>query len=186
MTDYETFVKTFDSENPEFVNPDGTHKLSCNWVLWSHAHDVRGYKLEDYEKHCVIRTVEDFWNVFNGLPSLINKDMWFLMREGIPPRWEDPINAEGGSFKFRVPGNKIDNAWLTLALRLVTENMCLDPDDANLISGIAVSPKKHNFCTLSVWNLDCRRTEYSKFPRNIEGIDFTMSLYQAHKHREFG
>ena len=172
-------IEAFDAEHPDFLNPDGTHKLNCNWVLWSHD-DGKGWSLRDYTRHCLITTVEEFWETFNGLSSLNNKDMWFLMREGIPPIWEDPINLQGGSFKNRVGGAAVDNTWLTLALHLVTENMCLDVNDAQTISGIGLSPKKNNFATVSVWNMDSTRTERSQFPKNIDGIDFAMSRYDTH------
>jgi hypothetical protein len=180
------FVSQFDGEHPELLNPDGTHQLSDQWVLWSHAHDNRGWKLADYRKHNTISTVEEFWETFNGMPSLINRDMWFLMREGIPPLWEAPVNNEGGSFKFRVNGNKVDNTWLTLAMYLVTENMCMQVHDSQLICGISLSPKSSNFHTVSVWNLDSRHTEHAIFPVNINDIKFNMSRYEAHAERKCG
>lgn len=182
------YAAIFDKEHPEMRNDDGTHKLADRWVIWSHEpHHVNpSWDLSGYRKHCTISTVEEFWEVFNGLPSMINDDMWFLMREGIPPRWEDPVNKEGGSFKFRVPGDKADNTWLTLAITLVTENMCLKPADAALISGISLSPKRGNFCTESVWNLDRHHTRYAIFPENIPGINFEMSRYEAHIDRHCG
>ncbi len=186
MTDEkQDFVLQFNKDYPELLNKDGSHKLNDRWVLWSHSPD-KGWKLDDYTKHCVMCTVEEFWNVYNGLPSLNNKDMWFLMREGIPPLWEDPINLEGGSFKFRVEGNSVDNTWLTLSIHLVTENMCLCPTDAGTISGIGLSPKQKNFATISVWNLDSTNTKHAQFPKNIAGIDFRMSRYETHKDRPRG
>jgi len=186
VVDHVEYVKQFDSEHPELVNANGTHKLSDRWVLWSHAHDNKGWKLEDYRKHAIISTVEEFWEIFNGMPSLINGDWWFIMREGIPPLWEAPVNKEGGSFKFRVPGNNADNTWLTLAIHLVTENMCMEPRDAQLISGISFSPKRGNYATISVWNLDRMHTAYAIFPSNINGVDFNMSRYEAHCDRKCG
>lgn len=178
--------ETFDKEHPTLVNPDGTHKLADRWVLWSHSHDNQGWRAQDYRKHCTISTVEGFWNIWNGLPSMINRDMWFLMRDGIPPMWEDVVNKQGGAFKFRVAGCDVDNTWLTLALHLVTENMCLSRDDAELISGITISPKKGAYCTISVWNLDSTRTERAIFPTNINGINFESSLYEPHDVRKCG
>ena len=173
-------IAKFDLAHPDLLTPEGNHKLNDRWVLWAHD-EGKGWSAQDYTKMAVIATVEDFWNVFNGLPSLNYKDMWFLMREGIPPLWEDPINLEGGSFKFRVAGSAVDNTWLTLALHLVTENMCLNVMDAQTISGMGLSPKKNNFATISVWNLDSSNTAHSQFPKNIDGIDFAMSRYDTHR-----
>lgn len=181
-----TDIAQFDLEHPEMLNTDGTHKLADRWVLWSHHADEREWKLPNYRKHATISTVEGFFEIFNEMPSLINRDQWFLMREGIIPLWEAPVNKEGGSFKFRVPGVDADNTWLTLALYLVTENMCMHVKDAHLISGISFSPKRGNFCTISVWNLDSTHTEHAIFPHNINGIDFQISRYEAHSDRKCG
>jgi hypothetical protein len=184
----QSYVSKFDKEHPEMLNPDSSHKLAGAWTIWSHeAHHINpNWNLQGYREHCTITTVEEFWNIFNGMPSLINEDMWFLMRKGIPPRWEDPVNKEGGSFKFRVPGDKADNIWLTFAINLVTENMCMQQQDATLISGISFSPKRGNFCTISVWNLDRHHTAHAIFPQNIKGINFEMSRYEAHNMRRCG
>lgn len=185
---YDEYIANFNIENPKFVSSNGSHPLNDKWVLWMHqpASKCNRWDLASYKQHCVISTVEDFWNLFNGMKSLVNEDMWFLMRHGIPPRWEDPVNKEGGSFKFKVPGDRLDNCWLTLAMHLVTETMCVNMRDSKLISGISTSPKQHNFSTLSIWNLDSAATDCKQFPSNVEGIDFKMSLYQAHNDRKHG
>lgn len=184
--DKPSFIEQFDKDHPETLNSDGSHMLSDKWVLWSHASDNNGWRLEDYRKHCTMSSVEEFWEIFNGMPSLLNRDMWFLMREGIPPQWEAPVNKEGGSFKFRVSGTDADNTWLTLSMYLVTETMCMEEKDAELISGISLSPKRGNFCTISVWNLDSKHTAHAIFPKNINGINFEMSRYEAHCDRKCG
>jgi hypothetical protein len=179
-------VKQLNETRPDCLTPEGEHLLDSAWVLWSHPWDSKKWDLKDYIKHVTIRTVEQFWEVYNGLPSLNNRDMWFLMREGVPPRWEDDINREGGSFKFRISGADLDNAWLTLSLYLVSENICRNPDDARLICGITVSPKHNGFSTVSVWNLDKHSTAHAIFPSNITGINFNMSMYQPHHDRHRG
>lgn len=190
--DKDKIITELDEQSPNFKNEKGEHLLNGKWVLWFHSADVSDWSLKGYKKYGPdssfrpIETVEDFWRVYNDLPSINNRDMWFLMREGIPPRWEDPINKEGGSYKFRIPGNEAENIWLRLSVYLVTENMCNDPKNAMNISGISVSPKRNGFVTISVWNLDRNRTAHSNFPRNIRGINFETSLYEAHKDRNCG
>lgn len=180
-------IEEFDREHPDLLDEKGHHKLEDTWVIWSHDADNRSWALSAYRKHCEFSTLEEFWDIYNGLPSLNNRDMWFLMRKGIPPLWEDPINQQGGSFKFRVPGEEVDNTWLTLTLHAISENMCMKKSDAQLISGISLSPKNRNFCTISVWNLDSKHTAHAIFPRNIPGINFgEMSRYQAHIDRDCG
>jgi hypothetical protein len=180
------FLHQFNTDHPELLVDDGKHKLEDTWVLWSHAADNPSWKIDAYRRHCEISTVEGFWHIFNLMRSLINRDIWLLMRKGIPPLWEDPINAEGGSFKFRVPGDEADNCWLALCMHAVTENMCLKKSDAAIISGISLSPKGGGYCTISVWNLDCTHTKHAIFPSNVGGDFGNKSRYQAHKSRPCG
>lgn len=179
-------VAKLDHDNPKCINKDGNHKLNAPWVLWSHDHLCPNWGVKDYRRHCVIETVEDFWNVYNGMPSLLNKDMWFLMRKDIPPLWEHPINQEGGSWQFRIEGSAADNTWLTLSIHLITDNICLKYEDARSICGISLSPKEHNVSTISVWNLSSSKTSHTMFPSNIEGVDFVRSRYKPHRSRKLG
>ena len=180
-------LEAFDQAHPDSVNDKGEHALRDKWVLWSHAPERlnNDWSLNGYERHCVIDTIEGFWNVYNGLPSIVsNEDMWFLMRDGVPPIWEHEVNAKGGSFKFRVANEMVDNIWLTVSKFLVTENICVRERDARLISGISLSPKKHNFSTINIWSLDSSAIESSQFPTDVDGINFTLSRFHSHERRK--
>ena len=181
-------ITQLNKDHPENITEDGKHKLNDTWVLWNHPVSSRDWKLSGYNKVATFSTVEDFWELYNSIPSLTSS-MWFLMRKDIVPMWEDPVNREGGAFKFRVHESKADNMWLTLSLYLVGEKMCRDFRDALLICGITISPKRHQYPTISVWNLD--RTQIDRltqecFPSNIEGVNFSKSMYHAHSHRNCG
>lgn len=165
------------------IKTDSEKRLNNNWVLWYHDVESDDWSLAGYQKLITISTIGEFWRLYNSLPTLVH-GMWFFMREGITPRWEDEINQEGGAYKFRIKNEQADNNWLTLSMFLVTENMCKNPSDAELISGISISPKRRGFVTLSVWNLDKDRARIAIFPTNIHGIDFKSSLYEAHSNRK--
>lgn len=182
QTTYQDFVKEFDSKHPHSVNPDGTHPLHSTWVLWSHppASVCDRWDIDSYVLHGKVSTVEDFWNIFNGMKSLVNPDMWFFMRENIPPIWEHNINKAGGRYKFKVTGNQVDNTFLNLCVHLVTENICLDGRDSIFISGVSVSPKQKDLSTVSIWDIDSSVNDSKKFASNIKGIDFETGLYDVH------
>jgi hypothetical protein len=181
-------IDKLDKEHPEYLRSDGQHKLNDTWVLWNHPTNSRDWKLSAYKQVATVETVEEFWELYNNLPCLTNS-MWFFMRKDITPLWEDPVNQEGGAFKFKVHESKADNMWLTLSLYLVTETMCRDFKDAMLICGITLSPKRHQNPTISVWNLD--KTQIDRltkecFPSNIEGVNFNASMYHEHANRNYG
>lgn len=180
--EYLKFVEQFNNKHPHSVNPDGTHPLHSSWVLWSHPPSsvCNDWDIGSYVQHTKVSTVEDFWNIFNGLKSLVNPDMWFFMRENIPPIWEHDINKAGGRYKFKVTGDKVDNTFLNLCVHLVTENICIDARDSIYISGVSISPKQKELSTVSIWDTDSTVNDSKKFASNISGINFETGLYDVH------
>lgn len=182
VENYEQYVAKFNQTHPNCVAPDGSHPLASKWILWSHppANVCNRWDFSSYINHGNIGTVEEFWNVFNGFKSLVNPDMWFFMREGIPPIWEDDINKLGGRYKFKIAGDQVDNTFLNLCMHLVTGNICLNPADSAMISGVSVSPKQKDLSTISIWDIDSSVNDPRKFASNIKGISFTSGLYDTH------
>lgn len=163
------------------------HPLLSKWILWSHppAQKCNKWDIDSYVKHCTISTVEEFWNVLNGFKSLVNEDMWFFMREGIPPIWEHSINKQGGRYTFKVTGDKVDNIFTDLCAHLVTENICLEQKNSVLVSGLSVSPKSRELSTVSIWDINSSLNipnpdGTNKFAGNITGIDFSTGVYKTH------
>mgnify|MGYP000005585516 CR=1 FL=1 len=179
---YKKVVQAYNERNPTSINSNGTHPLHSTWVLWSHppASVSNNWDINSYVKHCTVSTVEDFWNVFNGMKSLVNPDMWFFMRKDIPPIWEHDINKQGGRYKFKIHGDKVDNVFLNLCVHLVTEHICISSSDSIFISGVSVSPKQKEQSTVSIWDIDSSVNDSKKFASNINGIDFVTGLYDDH------
>lgn len=192
-----TEIEKFDSEHPKYLNADGTHRLNDKWVLWYHPLNCNDWEtISDitdpcktgYKIICSIDTVERFWTVFNNLPCIYN-GFWFLMKEGIPPIWESPVNVEGGAFKFCLNKRDSDNTWLDLALYLISGDFCKEQRNNELVSGMTLSPKYSNVenVVISVWNLDSSHVDVNVYPSNIPGINFSRARYEPHRQRkDFG
>lgn len=62
-----------------------------------------------------INSVKRFWQVYNGFENfsdkLPSKDSVHLFLSGIKPVWEDPQNAKGGSWTFRVAKAKASELY---------------------------------------------------------------------------
>jgi len=75
--------------------------------------------------------------------------MFFLMRDPIPPLWENFKNIYGGAYSIRVLKKDAGEAFVTYGIAAILENITTDP--ANIVNGISISPKKtHNI--IKVWN----------------------------------
>jgi len=152
------------------------HKLNSSWVLWWHDLENKRYTLGDYEKIVEIATIEDFWIVFNAIPDFAN-GMFFLMRKGITPLWEDPINQQGGAWKFKVRKDDANVVWLNLAMTLVGETLS---DQSEKITGISISPKYYNV-TIRVWTREPNRYGHH-FSQDIDPhIIFKNSIFELSK-----
>ncbi len=188
---YESMTNKQDIDNKKMSTP-----LNTAWTLWHHSSQSTDWSIKGYTKVATFNTVEGFWEIYNALPTL-TYDMWFLMRGETPsidgrpayrqvlPIWEDERNLQGGSFKFKIHNSEVDNIWLTLSLFLISESMC-KKEDAIYLSGLSCSSKRNEYCTISVWNLDATRNDYSNFPTNIPGVSFSKSMFEPHIKRKTG
>jgi hypothetical protein len=109
-----------------------------------------GSKVEDAQKVvCTLKTVNDLEYFIqlmgvrleiadNPQGPKINMDCnnIIIMRQGIKPVWEDPKNAEGGTYTAMVPHHKGYYMWSNLLMYIIGETMC---DDVYDINGLEVS-----------------------------------------------
>ena len=119
--------------------------LSNNLVLWNHNINDQNWDLDSYKQIANYKTVEDFWMYSNELTSkLINYGMFFLMKEGIMPTWEDTQNIEGGCISIKLSLMEAVELWKKISVYLVSNSF----DDK--INGISISPKR-NFNIIKIW-----------------------------------
>ena len=88
-----------------------SHPLEHEWVLWVEG----GGKSEKVS----VTTVAEFWTMMKAMKpvsKLPDKVDYCLFKKGIEPKWEDPHNANGGTwemcFKKKSPAcRKVDMVW---------------------------------------------------------------------------
>lgn len=131
---------------------DTEHILNDNWDLYYHLPtdpnwDIRSYKVIMKD----INTCESVLALNNNLKSgSVKNCMLFLMRSGITPRWEDPLNRNGGCFCYKIHNKTVYPAWNLLFKFIVTETLSDNKTVNENINGITISPKK-NFCIIKIW-----------------------------------
>lgn len=114
------------------VNAD--HPLLYKWSMLEMSTDKTSkqsnYSTDAMNYIATIGSIADFWRYWNTLPQpsellegkklISQKDQTtvssvMLFREGIKPAWEDPMNASGGEFQFRLPRKCFGPSTLGLA-----------------------------------------------------------------------
>jgi hypothetical protein len=135
-----------------------TNIPSGSWTLYFHSPEESKWTLNTFINFGSMSTWGDFWNVMNKLKvSTIADGMFFLMRNPIPPLWENFQNIRGGSYSFRLDKRDAGDGFINYAIALMVNKLATDP--ANIMNGMSITPKK-NFNILKVWNTDA--TKYNK------------------------
>lgn len=158
----------------ELVSEDKKHPLQNTWILWYHEPDSKDWSLESYKKIYEFDTIEDFWRLYNNLPSIVNS-MFFLMKKGHPPIWEVPQNINGGAWLYKFPKKMADSFWLKFSCYLIGETIANCTDD---IIGISISPKVFNV-TIRIWNCNSKKCQDQlKFNPEYTELERGQPLYK--------
>jgi translation initiation factor 4E len=160
------------------------HKLKNSWTLWYHDGGSDWTKKESYQSISEFDTVEDFWKLYNNMPSVADHYV-FLMKKGHLPMWEVPENIKGGAWLFKVPKIYVDSYWLKFTMYLITETIISDkvralhPDLAEELIGLSLSPRNYN-STIKIWNKNSEKCK-NLVEFNDSYIEFQhgKSLYKS-------
>ena len=88
----------------------------------------------------------------------------FLMKNNIPPLWEDINNINGGVITYKITKKNADNIWRDLTMGLIGNT--LTENQNNYINGISISPKINN-CIIKIWVKSERLLTKIKFNKFI-------------------
>lgn len=128
--------------------------LPSRWTLYHHDPENKDWGISGYD--VVFPGISNAEEA-NTLCSKISEDaikhtMWFLMRDPVTPRWEDPANADGGYYQYRVANKYAVEVWRMLFLKCCSEELVASNTvtSSNTVNGITISPRKF-FCTIKIW-----------------------------------
>ena len=164
-----------EKEDESLIN---TKNLNCNWTLWYHDPNDIKWTIDSYKIVSNIKTINDFWNTYEFIEnSIIENSMFFIMRDGIQPLWEDPNNVNGGCWSFKIPKGNIKKYWSELSIYLLGENITNKKE--KLVNGLSISPKK-TFCIIKIWNNDKKKNDIALLNNKMD-IPFESCIYKQHK-----
>ena len=114
-------------------------EFKSKWNIWYH-HEKDNWKLEGFKKIYEIKTVKNFWQLYNNWNKLggITNKHFFIMKENVNPIWEDPTNLKGGCWSFKILEYQCEELWIDLSTLLVTDELTKDYD----IVGLSICQKK--------------------------------------------
>jgi len=156
--------------------------LENSWCLWYHELNSSDWTMDSYKKIMEIKTYTDLCFMLNRYEN-INCGMFFLMKSGIKPIFEDEKNLKGGYWSLRISKKDTTELWKKVIYYLLIEGILDENNDEKDINGISIGPKINN-CIFKIWNAN-----YSKFNNNSLRSDIDIFLnnevfYLEHKEKK--
>ena len=163
----------------EKTNEDTSNfKLKYKWILWFHKVNDNNWSLESYSKVFEINNYYDLLYILKTLEN-ITSGMFFLMKDGIIPIFEDNMNINGGYWSLRITKKDAFEYWEKILYHICVDSIVIDETYENKINGISISPKINN-CIFKIWNSDYEnmKTEYLK--KDLSFINLNEIFYLKH------
>jgi hypothetical protein len=146
------------------------------WTLYFHSPREKKWSLETYTPIVTAKTWNDVFSTLNEITDAkLKGGMFFWMRNGIPPLWENHQNIRGGSYSLR---GSLETG-LEVFLRYMIGAMLgiATTETGDVIQGVSISPKTLDrgnqqsigFYVIKIWNQDC--SKYAK----ADGIRLLVS-----------
>lgn len=156
------------------------HPLNCKWDLYFHLQNDKSWTLSSYKIiMSEIETAEQVVALNTSIPDFATYNcMFFCMKHGITPMWEDSRNRNGGCFSYRVLNKHVPGVWRRLMTTMCGGSLCVNKKHESHINGITVSPKK-NFCIIKVW-LDTCSFQDPNMIVNIPDLPKDGCLFKNH------
>lgn len=156
-----------------------SYPIKDRWVLWFHKVDDEDWTIDSYKQLLVIEDVQDYYKMANSI-SDISAGMFFLMKEGIKPLWEDPANKKGGFWSFRVPKSRSTQIWLDISAATIGQTLTKNPDQMKYINGVSFSPKISK-AIFRIWINDARQNMIKNvIANNIDFLDTSEALWKRY------
>jgi hypothetical protein len=127
-----------------------TNLLNNTWIVWIHKIYDTNWLKESYKQLYSFNTIEEFWKFYKAIPDY-STNMYFLMREGVFPLWEDAKNRNGGTWSYIIEKDDINSHWIQMSAKMIGEIITNTNKHKNDINGISLSPRT-NVAIIKIWN----------------------------------
>lgn len=153
----ETQINTNDNIETNDDTKTKNDVFNSKWIVYGHDPKNDKWTLDTYDRLIELDNISDFWTLHSCLNSdKLCENMFFVMRDGIPPQWEHEKNIEGGYYSFKILKCQLKAFWEDILIQLLGETILspeLRKNNWMKINGISTSPKK-NFCIIKLWMAD--------------------------------
>ncbi len=145
-----------------------------SWCLYYHNPADTKWTPDSYQNITTVRTWGDFFAVHKELQEVsIQHGMFFWMREGVPPLYENHANIKGGCYSLRVSRQRANHYFLLYTIASMLG--CVVSDSSNQIQGVSISPKRiveknQSFNVIKIWNQNCMKYHQAEQLLRLDNI----------------
>lgn len=178
---------------------DGSTPLPETWTMYFHVPvdrkaaiesagtDASGnaaWDMASYLPLFTVTTVDEFWAMFHSLkPEYVTSGLYFFMRQGVEPRYEDPANEHGGEWKKKVDRAYSYDAFIELCVYAALGSLLGDTGAAgtsNNITGVTIRNNPDGVSNIiKVWNGDAKVAAATSFNPKMKFFNKEGLLYES-------
>lgn len=152
--------------------------LKNEWSLWYHSINENKWDKPSYKELFNVKDLYEVYLIFDIFKqNHYQNGMFFLMKNGIFPNWEDPSNRFGGCLSFKISSKNVMDEWKNIFLNCVLESLLKNDNDK--INGLSISPKKE-FNIVKVWFSETIDYKNKFIEKNNSELILENSLYKKH------
>jgi len=148
-------------------------------TLWFHKVNDTNWDIDSYRKVIDFDNLDDFLYTYKMIESF-SSGMFFLMKRGIKPVYEDKENKDGGIFSFKLSKKVCKTFWYELSHMFLEGNLTSKFSDFSKITGISISPKTNN-CIIKIWTNTCNGINTSIFRDNIDNLFLDEGIFRKNE-----
>lgn len=160
------------------TEPTKNFKLKHKWILWFHKVNDNNWSIESYLKVYEIEMYNDILYILKKIEN-ITSGMFFIMKDGIIPIFEDENNINGGYWSLRVTKKDAFEYWEKILYYMCIEKLTINDTNENRINGISVSPKINN-CIFKIWNNNYNEMKTEFLRKDLGFVDWNETFYLQH------
>ena len=100
------------------------YNLKSEWCLWYHSINDNNWGINSYKLLYEFKDLHGLYALYNLLTNkiLIN-GMYFIMKKGVLPIWEDATNINGGCLSYKIQYENLSNKFKNILLLCLSDNL---------------------------------------------------------------
>lgn len=173
---------------------DGSTPLPESWTMYFHvpvdrkaSTDASGNAVWDMASYLplfTVTTVDEFWAMFHSLKAeFVTSGLYFFMRQGVEPRYEDPANENGGEWKKKVDRLYSYDAFIELCVYAALGSLLEAGGGGatpNTITGVTIRNNPDGVSNIiKVWNGDAKVASATSFNLKMRFFNKEGLLYES-------